>query len=107
MELPEYLGPDNEDMTIEEKKWMFRCRVKDIDVKGNHRWKHQNISCFSCKKNIVKTQSHLSLCEYLIGKNENLTYIPEYDELYSGELEGQIYLARIFKENFEKRLVED
>ena len=56
-ELPEYLGPDNEDMTIEEKKWMFRCRVADIDVKGNHRWKQQNISCFSCKEIIVETQT--------------------------------------------------
>ena len=94
-------------MTIEEKKWMFRCRVKDIDGKGNHRWKHKNISCFSCKKNIVKTQSDLLSCEHLLGNNENLTYISEYDKLYSGELEGQIYYARIFKENFQKRLVEN
>ena len=86
---------------------MFQCRVADINVQGNHRWKHTNISCFSCKKNIVETQSHLLYCEYLLGKNEQLSYIPDYEELYTGDLEEQIYLARILKENFEKRLVED
>ena len=105
--LADYLDPDNEDLSMEEKKWMFRCRVEDIEIKGNHRWKYPNIFCFSCKKNIAETQKHLLTCEYLLGKNEKLTYIPDYDKLYNGNLEEQIYLIRILKENFKLRQVED
>ena len=86
---------------------MFRCRVEDIDIKGNHRWKYPNAFCFSCKKNMVETQNHLLVCEYLLGKNEKFTYIPDYDELYNGNLEEQIYLIRILKENFKISQVED
>ena len=77
--LPEYLSPNCEYLTIEEQKWIFKCRVEDIEIKGNQRWKFQDISCFSCKKNIDETQSHLLFCEYLLGKNENVIYIPTYD----------------------------
>lgn len=103
----EYLSPENEYLTIKEKKWMFKCRVEDIEIKGNHRWKYSNISCFSCKKNIDETQGHLASCEYLLGKNEHMSYIPEYDELYNGSLNEQIYMSRILQENYKRRLVEE
>ena len=105
--LAEYLHLENEYLTVEEKKWLFKCRVEDIDIKGNHRWKHSNIACFSCKKNIDETQRHLVFCEYLLGKNEHISYIPEYDELYNGSLDEQVYLAKILQDNFNRRLVED
>ena len=34
-QLPEYLCPKNKDLTIEEQKWLFKCRVDDVYVKGN------------------------------------------------------------------------
>ena len=44
-------------MSIEEKKFMFLCRVKDIDIRGNRKWKYQDISCISCQNTeIIESQ---------------------------------------------------
>ena len=37
--MADYLNPNEEDLTIDEQKSLFKCRVEDIDVKANHRWK--------------------------------------------------------------------
>ena len=66
--MAEYLCPSEENFTINEQKWLFQCRVEDIDIKGNHKWKHNNIFCSSCKKGIIENQSHILFCEYLLGK---------------------------------------
>ena len=78
--MAEYLCPDT-DMSLQEKKWIFRCRVDDIEVRGNRRWKYSNMSFLSCTKNIDETQEHLLNCEGLLGMSDILTYIPEYLEL--------------------------
>ena len=106
-QLPEYLSPNEEDLSIDDQKLIFNCRVENIQIKGNHRWKFQDISCFSCKQNIEETQEHLLHCSYLSGMNENVMYIPEYSELFKGSLEEQIYVARLLQENFNNRLSED
>ena len=71
--MPEYLRPNGEDISIEEWKWIFRCRVDDLDVKANRTWIYQDIRCSSCLKNIDETQYHILNCEYLLGKNEHCT----------------------------------
>ena len=101
--MADYLCPSDISISINEKKWMFNCRVDDIDVKGNRRWKYENISCISCKKDIDETQVHLLECEYLVGKSELITYIPQYCELYNGSLEEQLYVSRLLKDNFRRR----
>ena len=105
--MAEYLISTEEDISIEERKWIFKCRVEDIDIKGNQRWKYTDISCSSCMKKIDETQIHLLNCEVLLGKNENISYIPEYSELYTGNLKEQAYVSRILKENHERRIFED
>ena len=103
-DMAEYLNPiDGEDFNIKERKWLFRCRVDDIEVKGNRRWFYQDISCTSCQKNVIETQFHLLFCEGLLGKNELVTYIPNYQDLYNGTPNEQIYTSRILKENIKIR----
>ena len=82
---------------------MFKCRVEDINIRGNQRWKYENIYCISCKENIEETQEHILYCQFLLGQNENVTYIPNYNELYNGNLQEQFYVARLLKENMSKR----
>ena len=55
-ELAEYISPKDENITIEEQKFTFCCRVEDINIKGNNRWKYEDLSCVSCKKNVEDTQ---------------------------------------------------
>ena len=35
-----------------------------------------------------------------MGKNEILTYITKYEDIFVGDIEEQIYASRILKENF-------
>ena len=98
--MSEYLSPNEEDLTIEEQKWLFSCRVEDIDIKSNNRWKHNNIFCQSCKKNQIGNQSHILYCDFLLGNNCKLTYIPDYEKLYNRNLSEQIYILRLLRENY-------
>ena len=66
LKMADYLTSDNIDATIEEKRWMFQCRVEDIDIKGNKRWKYEDISCKSCKTQTDETQIHILFCKYLM-----------------------------------------
>ena len=34
----------------------------------------------------------------------SLTYIPDYRELYNGEIKEQIYVSRVIKENYRWRI---
>ena len=54
-----------------------------------------------------ETQIHLLNCPGLLGKNEKLSYIPEYKELYERELAEQIYFSKKLKENYKHRVSED
>ena len=74
-------------MSIEDKKWLFKCRVEDLDIRGNQRWKYSDINYQSCKTNVEETQEHILICPSLLGKNEKLTYIPNYYDLYNGNIE--------------------
>ena len=66
--MQEYLTETDSELSCDERKWMFKCRTNDIDLKANFRWKHEEHTCISCKKNINETNEHHLLCENLIGK---------------------------------------
>ena len=53
-DMAEYLSPNEEDMSIDEQKWIFNCKVEDIDIKANHKWKYNDIFCQSCNKNQIE-----------------------------------------------------
>ena len=69
LKMAEYLGPDS-DISIDEKKWLFQCRMEDINVKANQRWQFDDIACSSCDTNSDETQSHILECKILIGPSE-------------------------------------
>ena len=96
-----YLLPSDR-ISILEQKWVFKCRTDDIDIKGNNRWKYEDISCVSCQLH-PETQKHLIECHTLLGKNEKMTYIPTYADIFKNDVNEQSYIARIMKENFHIR----
>ena len=93
----EYLTPTDNDISIEDRKWLFKCRLEDVDIPK--KWNNDNIICRHCP-NIELNQKHLFECNFLMGKNEILTYIPKYEDIFVGDIEEQIYASRILKENF-------
>ena len=75
--------------------------MDDVNIKGNNRWKYQDISCISCKdKNTIETQRHLLYCVKLLGKNKLLTYMPSYEDLFEDDYSEQVYISNIIRENF-------
>ena len=36
--IADYLCSNEENTSIEDKKWMFRCKVEDINIRGNQRY---------------------------------------------------------------------
>ena len=88
-------------MSIEERKWLLKCRIEDIDLISNIKWNNEDIMCKYCPNEIF-TQKHLLYCFYLMGKNEILSYIPDYKDLFNGEMKEQIYISRLLKENFRR-----
>ena len=101
LEMAEYLSPEETDLSIDEKKWLLKCRIEDIDISENGNWNNGTIICKYCH-NEAFTQRHLLDCKYLQGKNEILSYIPDYNDLFNGDMKEQIYISRLLKENFNR-----
>ena len=76
---------------IEEVKFNF---------KGNYNG--ESMKCNACKVSDC-TQSHLLECPVLIGGNELITYIPNYEDIFKGEITEQVYIAIIMKENIRRK----
>ena len=98
LEMAEYLSSLEEDISINEKKWLFKCRIEDIQMNSVRKWNNQNEPCNHCPGKYLD-QNHLMNCQYLLGKNEILSYIPESRDIFNGNLEEQLYASRIMKEN--------
>ena len=80
--------------------------MKDIDVKANRTWKYENITCRSCNKpNQIENQEHILSCKTLLNRNMKLTYLPTYQDLYSGDIEQQMYTSMIMCENLRLSLL--
>ena len=48
-----------------------------------------------------KTQQTVE-CQWLVGQNELITYIPDYRELYKKDVEEPVYVARIVRGKHEE-----
>ena len=71
MKIAGYLSPSDIDISIDEKKWLLKCRLEDIDLSCNFRWKNKNIYCNYCFSTEMD-QKHILSCKYLlIGQKQN------------------------------------
>ena len=56
-------------ISIGEKKWLYKCRIEDIDIETNRRWNNGDLYCNNCA-NTEMNQRHLLECQFLSGKSE-------------------------------------
>ena len=45
-------------------------------------------------------QRHLLNCQYLLGKSEIISYIPDYNDLFNEDIQEQLYISRVLKDNY-------
>ena len=96
MKMAGFLSPSQVDISIEEKKWLIKCRFEDIDISCNNRWKNENLYCTNCILTEMD-QQHLFLCNSLLGKNEIVGNLPVYEDLYSKYIKKQVQTSIILK----------
>ena len=62
---------------------------------------HEDTFCEGCKQE-ESTTKHTLECKSLLGRNEIVTYIPTYEDLFGEDEEEQIYIARIILDNLKR-----
>ena len=70
-------------------------------VKSHFRNMHIDTVCDGCRI-FQSTTKHTLECKSLIGQNKLVTYIPTYEDIYEHDIEEQIYIARIFRDNIRR-----
>ena len=99
-EMQNYLKSNAEKITQDEAKEIFKLRSKVTDVKGNFKGKYENIKCQLCEED--EDQKHIIICKEL-NKSENEEKIPDFEEIYKGNINNQVKIIRKFLENMKKR----
>ena len=105
LDMQNYLQSEDLEINNDERKLIFQLRTKiNFKVKTHFKGMYRNTVCDGC--NISESTTKHSLeCESLLGKNELVTYLPQYIDLYGDNEYEQVYIARIFRDNM-KRLPE-
>ena len=101
LKIQEYLNSSNLNISVNEKKWLFKCRVEDIDLPSNSRWRNEDTFCKNCLT-IEMNQSNLLSCQYLLEKNKITEEIPLYEDIFQEDISKQMTVCRILKKNFTK-----
>ena len=99
-----YLKANDLELSVRDRQFLFQCRTCDIEAKANRTWRHDQIFCVSCKDpSKIETGKHILECKVLCDQNDLIMYLPEYKDLYSLEVQEQIYTSRIIHENMQIR----
>ena len=104
-EMQNYLKSEDMNINNDERKLILQLRTKiNFKVKSHFRRMHIDTICDGCRI-AESTTEHSLECQTLLGKNELVTYLPNYPDLYRNDENEQVYIVRIFRENM-KRLPE-
>ena len=102
LEIQSYLNTEDINITNEERKYIFQLRTKMcFKIKTHFRNMFENTVCEGCHRE-ESTTSHTLSCKSLIGGNEIVTYLPNYDDLYGEDEDELVYLARVIKDNLSR-----
>ena len=104
LEMAGYLKSNDLDLSVRERQFLFQCRMSDIDLRANRTWKYKDIYCIACKdENILENGYHTLECKVLCNKSNDIRYIPRYMDLFSADIEEQVYVSKILHSNMEAR----
>ena len=73
-----------------------------LDVRGNYGNHHDDTQCPVCGDD-EDTQQHLLVCEQLCERDEIVSTLPDYNDLFGSNLDDRIRVSRILMSKFEKR----
>lgn len=100
-----FLTAQHENIPIETAKFIAKVQSHMVEtVKNNFKEFYKpNLLCNSCFISECN-QSHLLYCPKLVGSNQLITYIPQYEDIFDdNETEEQCFIANIMMENLKKK----
>ena len=102
--MEEYLRACEINTSVQERPFLFQCRMQDIDLRANRPWKYSDNFCISCKdESKEETGLHILECKLLCDRNDKISYIPSHSDLFSPDIQDQIYTSRIMRQNMHIR----
>ena len=104
LEMQDYLMPnDVEKMNKDEVKMIFKIRCRMLNIKMNMKNQYDTFTCLVCL-NEDETQKHVYECKEILKlNNKKHSEIPEYEEIFSGNVHKKVKIARILEENLKIR----
>ena len=102
LDMQNYLKTENIDINNNERKLTFQLRTRMCyQIKSHFRSMYEDSVCEGCQKEESNTQ-HILECNQLLGKNELVTYLPLYEDLFGNNEEEQVYISRIIADNLRR-----
>ena len=100
-ETQKYLLPSS--LTPTEAKFIFLLKNRMLETKDNFRNKFDDDNCPLCDDQTTKdSQEHILVCPSL-QQQCVADQLPNYNDLFNGEIAQQLGVATIISENFKKR----
>ena len=94
-----YLHTEAIDIQNYERKLIFQIRTKmHYKIKTHFQNMYEDVICNGCRM-AESTTRHTLECHTLLGKNEMVTYLPIYEDIYGGDENEQAYISRILRDN--------
>ena len=107
LEMSPYLRSNDEDVSVNTAMFIAKIQTHMIEnIKHNFKEHYKpNLICDSCKLSECD-QKHLLECSELIGKNEIVSYIPDYKDIFNdNDIHEQQYIANLMMENLKIKKV--
>ena len=98
LEMAEYLQPYNSILTIEQKQELFEVRNMMVQIPNNF---PKTSEKHKCECNEIEDMEHIYNCEIYNNNKEKRSI--SYNKIYNGDLQEQIKVYTIFKQNLEQR----
>ena len=103
-EMAGYLKPNEYFVSVRERQFLFQCRVNDIDIRANRSWKYKETHCLACKdENTEETGRHILESKVSCSEKDEISYIPSYADLFSSNVQEQVYTCQIMSKNMQIR----
>ena len=100
-----FLSSHSEETTIEAAQFIAKVQSHMVEtVRTNFKEKYNpDLICKSCHVSECN-QSHLLYCSKLIGSNELVSYIPDYEDIFNDDdPKEQCYIATLMMKNLQKK----
>ena len=106
LQMEEYLKAGEMQLSVQERQFLFQCRMKDIDLRANRPWKYSDTFCISCNdESKEETGSHILECKIIMDRNDELSYFPLHSDLLSSDIQDQVYTSRMIRQSMHIREV--